>query len=287
MLNENIHPSDQELLLCADGELSRRRAAQIREHLAACWDCRARMAEFERSIVGFVKIHRSLDAQLPPPDKTRARLESQLAAARSNPERQSRWRLQFALKGRSFAYAGVLLLIVVLGTRAIYVQRIALEPQAQADAALLPDQNLTPGTTRAVSIGDICSMDHDEVVRPVSEVLQKKVFDEYGLRNARAENYEVDYLISPGLGGTDDIQNLWPEPRYNTAWNSFVKDQLEDYLHTSVCRGKISLANAQKDVANNWISAYKKYFHTQEPVGVSTSKDVSELAAEPARKARI
>jgi hypothetical protein len=286
MQNENIHPSDQELVLCADGELTRRRAAQIREHLAACWDCRARMAEFERTIGDFVKVHHSLDTELPPVDGARARLEQRLAATQVNSRRQSWWRLQFA-NVRGFAYGGALALVVVLGATAIYFRTTARDSQTSADAMLLPDRSLTPGATRTVSMGDICSMDHDQVVRPVSEVLQEKVFQEYGLRNVHAENYEVDYLISPGLGGADDIRNLWPEPRYNTTWNSFVKDQLEDYLHESVCRGKISLASAQKDVANNWISAYKKYFHTAEPVGVSSLNRVKELAVDRKRKALI
>jgi hypothetical protein len=286
MQNENIHPSEQELVLCADGELSRRRAAQIREHLAACWDCRARMAEFERTIGDFVKVHHNLDAQLPPADGARARLEQRLAAMQVNPRRQSWWRLQFG-NVRGFAYGSALALVVVLGATAIHFRTTARDSQTRADAMLLPDRSLTPGATRAVSMGDICSMDHDEVVRPVPEVLQKKVFQEYGLRNVRAENYEVDYLISPGLGGADDIRNLWPEPRYNTTWNSFVKDQLEDYLHESVCRGKISLASAQKDVASDWISAYKKYFHTEEPVGISSLNRVKELAVDRKRKALI
>ena len=29
---------------------------------------------------------------------------------------------------------------------------------------------------------------------------------------AQPRNYEVDHLITPALGGTDDIRNLWPEP---------------------------------------------------------------------------
>src|SRR3984885_11392206 len=41
---------------------------------------------------------------------------------------------------------------------------------------------------------------------------------------------------------------------YDTKWNSFVKDQLEDHLHHLVCSRKISLAIAQKDVASDWIS---------------------------------
>lgn len=288
MHNKNIHPSDQELVLSADGELSRRRATQIREHLVACWDCRARLAEFEHTIADFVKVHHRLNAPLPPLDRARAQLRHQLAAARSNPQKQSAWRLPFAFHGRGFTYGCALALVAVLCVAVIHFRTMEGGSKAGADAMLLPDQSLTPGATRPVSIGEICSLAHDQVVRPVSEVLQEKVFQEYGLRDVRVENYEVDYLISPGLGGADDIRNLWPEPRYNTTWNSFVKDQLEDYLHESVCRGKISLPEAQKDVANDWISAYKKYFRTEAPVGVSSRfNGVEELVADRVQKALI
>jgi hypothetical protein len=269
MFYENIHPSDQELLLCADGELSRRRAAQIRDHLAACWDCRARMAEFEGIISDFVKAHhRSFDAHLPPAAGARTRLKDQLA--KEQRRREDWWRLVLALIGRRFAYSCALASIIFLGLTATYFWPIARQSQAHADTMLLPDKTLTPGAIRPVSINDICSMEHDQVVRLVSEVLRQRVFQEYGLRDVRVENYEVDYLISPGLGGTDDIRNLWPQPRYKTMWNSFVKDQLEDYLHREVCAGVIDLAEAQRDVATDWVSAYKKFFHTEEPIGLLT-----------------
>ena len=139
---------------------------------------------------------------------------------------------------------------------------------------LLPDRALTPGATRPVTIGDLCSVDHDEVIRPVSRTLEQRVFREYGMRDAPVDQYEVDYLITPGLGGAEDIRNLWPEPRYDTKWNSTVKDQLEDHLHRLVCAGKLSLATAQKDVARDWISAYKKYFHTEQPLSRSSALDL-------------
>jgi anti-sigma factor RsiW len=67
MLHENSHPTDQELLLAADGELSARSARVVRTHLSACWHCRARMSELEAAIVDFVRVHRqALDAALPP-----------------------------------------------------------------------------------------------------------------------------------------------------------------------------------------------------------------------------
>ena len=140
-------------------------------------------------------------------------------------------------------------------------------------AGPLPNPHLTPGATTAAAISDMCSMNHDDVVRPVPSVLQQTVFQEYGMKTTSAVNYEIDFLVSPGLGGAEDLRNLWPEPRYNTEWNSFVKDQLEDYLHQSVCGGRISLVTAQQDIAGNWISAYKKYFHTERPLTNNSTSD--------------
>ncbi len=132
---------------------------------------------------------------------------------------------------------------------------------------MLPNPGFTPGYTRQVSLTEICSADSDEVIRNVSGPVQQKVFQEYGIKNRPATDFEVDYLITPGLGGSDDVRNLWPEPHSSTPWNSYVKDQLEDHLHHMVCGGKLSLGEAQRDIATNWISAYKKYFHTEQPLG--------------------
>jgi len=76
----------------------------------------------------------------------------------------------------------------------------------------------------------------------------------------------VDYLITPALGGADDIHNLWPQSYSSTVWNARVKDSLEDRLREMVCEGRLDLATAQHDLSADWISAYKKYFHTDRPV---------------------
>jgi hypothetical protein len=119
---------------------------------------------------------------------------------------------------------------------------------ASSNAGPLPNLDFTPGATTTVAMSEICSMNHDEAVRPLPSTMQQTVFQEYGMRQPAAANYEIDFLISPGLGGAEDLRNLWPEPCYNTLWNSFVKDQLEDYLHQSVCGGRISLAAAKQDI---------------------------------------
>ena len=102
--------------------------------------------------------------------------------------------------------------------------------------------------------------------KAVPVALQRRVFDEYGIRAAAPGAYEVDYLITPALGGADDIHNLWPQAYTATVWNAQVKDALEDHLRDLVCDGQLDLATAQREIATNWIEAYKKYFHTDRPL---------------------
>jgi len=96
--------------------------------------------------------------------------------------------------------------------------------------------------------------------------MREEVFKEYGIVNARPEDYEIDYLIAPGLGGTEEIHNLWPQPFKSAKWNAYVKDDLEERLHQMVCSGDLDLPTAQREIANDWIAAYKKYFHTDAPL---------------------
>src|SRR4029077_14720089 len=80
MQKQEIHVSDQELLLLEDGELSLSRSTEIRSHLEACWSCRTRVKEIEDTIVDFVHVHHSeFDPQLPPLAGPRALLKARLA----------------------------------------------------------------------------------------------------------------------------------------------------------------------------------------------------------------
>ena len=68
----------------------------------------------------------------------------------------------------------------------------------------------------------------------------------------------MDHLISLELGGSNRLNNLWPEP-YDITWNAHVKDRLENRLHELVCTGQLDLMTAQRAIATDWISAYKRY----------------------------
>src|SRR5277367_2999943 len=130
MLREELHVSDQDLLLAADGELPTRRAAQIRTHLAACWNCRARMAEIEATINDFARAHRqTLDPQLPPITGPRALLRAQLSELTSAPKVDS-WPRFFGYRwiSSSAALVCMALLVAAVGAKVMFQHSMLQRP---------------------------------------------------------------------------------------------------------------------------------------------------------------
>jgi hypothetical protein len=258
MFKEPGHLSDEDILLVLDGESSRKLARSAQAHLAACWECRSRMGELEGTIGVFVSLHRrtlgrELDRELPDPTGPTALLRARLAEAAAGKPGSHFFRLP--IFARAFVY---LCAAVFVAGGLLFFEHAPSHPFMLANPTV-PDPRLTPGATRTVSLGDVCSMPHEEVVRDVSGSLRQQVFREYGIVNPRSEDYEVDYLIAPGLGGSEDIRNLWPEPATSSTWNAHKKDALEERLHRLVCDGQLDLSTAQKAIATDWITAYEKY----------------------------
>jgi len=52
---KNLHLSDERLLLALDGELSSHEAARVAAHLEACWSCRVRSQQIERTIADILE----------------------------------------------------------------------------------------------------------------------------------------------------------------------------------------------------------------------------------------
>lgn len=264
MLSEESHLSDQDLLLAADGELSASDAVRVQSHLAACWACRSRKQEMESAIGEFIRLYqRNFDRQIPPPDGPRALLKAQLAqlAATQRTSRLISWRLISWRLSAAIAVAAFGLVAIAYLVSNAWSTR---QPSHMV-AVTVPNPSLTPGATILLSRREVCSESNTKN-KPVPVALQRRVFDEYGIRSAAPSAYEVDYLITPALGGADDIHNLWPQTYTATVWNAQVKDALEDHLRFLVCDGQLDLATAQREIAGNWIEAYKKYFHTDRPL---------------------
>jgi hypothetical protein len=268
-MRENNHLSDNELLLAADGELSPSAAAGVQSHLSACWTCRARKQGLDSAVISFVQTyHRAADVQLPSADGPRALLKARMAELAKT--RPSHWQTSW-LRAASWRWAFSTLLIGCV-VAASWVIWPAISPsRVRAATFTVPDPSLTPGATVFIS-GDRLCQETREKNKKVSRDLQQRVFAEYGIPGVAPRYYEVDYLITPALGGADDIRNLWPESSASTVWNAEVKDALEDHLRGMVCSGQLDLATAQREIAVNWIEAYKKYFHTDQPLPVMLRK---------------
>jgi hypothetical protein len=267
------HIPDEELVRSADGELSPRHAAEVKAHLEGCWDCRARMEKVQSTMTGFVRAHHGeLDPQLASEAGARALLRARLTELTSE-VRTEWWKRAFYFRPvLRLGIACLCLIAIAMGTlwsrHASTWKRTSASLQVDAETA--PNHTLTPGATRQVTMTEVCSTPQEEVVGSVSDSLRRRVLQEYGIANARPEDYEIDYLIAPGLGGTEDIRNLWPQPYRTRVWNARVKDALEERLHQMVCSGEVDLSTAQHDIAADWISAYKKYFHSNKPLPLSS-----------------
>lgn len=257
MTQDDSHLSDETLLRDIDGELKRREERRVRAHLEVCWSCRTRRSELECAIADFVHVHQQRVVEnLPPAEGPRALLKARIAEL----SRSVRWPPTPEL-----AWSLGLLLLLMLGWASLRLDIVRGRPRSHSAIVVLPDSRLTPGATVLANRGAVCAQP-DTKNKAVPAALRKQVFDEYGIAGADPSLYEVDYLVTPALGGADDIHNLWPHSYIATDWNARVKDELEDHLRDLVCQGRLDLAAAQQEIATDWIAAYKKYFRTDRPL---------------------
>jgi hypothetical protein len=273
MTGASSHLRDDQLLLYATEELpaeyeETRPSELAAAHLQSCDQCKARLRQLHNGLNEFTEAHRAaLDAALPSAAGPRALLKAQLAdlSARKNSRRPS-WLapLTFAGLRRGVVFASLVLVMMLLLTRVWHGRQTA----RNLDVAPLPVEPIaqfTPGAVVAITPDQVCS-EAAEISTAVPAELKTRVLQLYGIANGQENAYEVDYLITPELGGATDIRNLWPQPYGHTVWNARVKDQLETRLQQLVCHGNLDLTTAQRDLSTDWIAAYRKYFHADMPV---------------------
>lgn len=103
-----------------------------------------------------------------------------------------------------------------------------------------PDAVLTPGRAGPVV-----------VARDVPASRKRLVFRRYGIGVARWALFTVDHLVPLELGGSNEVENLWPQPRAQAR----VKDRDEGRLAAEVRRGELSLWQAQAEILRLWGAA--------------------------------
>ena len=115
-----------------------------------------------------------------------------------------------------------------------------------------PNRNLTPGLIRTSDVSDICGHTTG-VYRNTTQAMKNQVKAQYG--NPKGE-IEIDHFYPLGIGGADDVKNLWPQP----APEFRAKDKIETQLRLQLCKGKITQDQA-KGIIDNWTN-YRKETET-------------------------
>ena len=266
------HVSDEDLLLLAEGELAPRRLARVRRHLRACRACAARRDAVQDGLADLVRTCR--EGQRPAPDalRSRARLLARLSAGAGRGSARAAWSGVGWQRG-ALAAGGLIVVATVAAVAALTVQWRGDDIAPRVQAAALPHPELTPGAVRQVSVEDVCGHGRNVAGPLVAAAVARQVFEDYGADYRRADEYELDFLITPELGGTADARNLWPQPYGATRWNAYVKDDLERLFRRLVCDGEIDIPTAQREMATNWIAAYRRYFDTDRPRRATTRRD--------------
>jgi hypothetical protein len=137
----------------------------------------------------------------------------------------------------------------------------ALASPAMAASTIVPDPTLTPGSIRTTDTSEICSHGTRQL-RHWDRARDDFVMAEYGLPPGPHADYEIDHLVPLGIGGADDVRNLWPEPRRSIEpeWSAETKDRLEWKLHDLICSGALDVREAQRMIADDWTEAYRSIF---------------------------
>lgn len=258
MFSRSTHPSDAELVTLIDGEVPEATRRSLERHLATCAPCAHRRASLQSFSLAVNALTASTGREDGRPDVVvRQRLGRALAADSARDRASNRFRTA----GPWWAAAAACLVALAVLTRPWLASHDARPSVIETDA--LPIASLTPGATTAITAKELCS--GLRRTPPITAGLRAQVLRLYQMEQEPPERYELDYLITPELGGATDARNLWPQRYGERRWNARVKDQLEDLLPQLVCSGRLDLATAQREMAKNWVSAYQRHFGTDEP----------------------
>jgi hypothetical protein len=89
--------------------------------------------------------------------------------------------------------------------------------------------------------------------------MKRRVYEEYGIAKRKPKEYEIDHIVNLGIGGSNDIENLFPQ-RASKTFGYVQKNTLENRLRRLVCRGSLKLSVAQKRIAQDWVKLYREQY---------------------------
>jgi len=132
---------------------------------------------------------------------------------------------------------------------AVIITFIMAAWNGRAEDLLLPNPKLTPGK--------IARRDQDQ--HGVSVAMEQKVFKRYRIPWTRRAEFKIDHLIPVELGGADNVENLWPQNLRVKPYGAERKELLTRCLLLRIAEGRMTLAQAQTAMQEDWIDAFIDY----------------------------
>jgi hypothetical protein len=105
----------------------------------------------------------------------------------------------------------------------------------------------------------ICVKGYSARVRHVTAATKRQVYASYGIAHHSRGQYEVDHLVPLEGGGSNAIENLFPEPAYPKP-GFHQKDALENRMRAKICSGAANLRSTQRAIAGNWLRLYNSWY---------------------------
>lgn len=114
----------------------------------------------------------------------------------------------------------------------------------------VPDPKMTTGSLCTPENPDFERYRYKEQIpyckRNVSSRMKAAVYRRYGVSSHCKSEYTIDHFIPLSLGGTNEFNNLWPEPKSIKA----LRQNLEYNLYKRLSAGKITQAEAVREIVH-------------------------------------
>lgn len=107
-----------------------------------------------------------------------------------------------------------------------------------------PDETRTNGSVCSTSDRDFSEYRYPEKIpyckRSVSSSDKDKIYRDYGVSKNCRKEYTIDHFIPLSIGGTNRLDNLWPEPKVIKQ----LRQDLEIELFKALSKGQITQEEA-------------------------------------------
>jgi hypothetical protein len=121
--------------------------------------------------------------------------------------------------------------------------------------AIQPNRQATPGKLCTPSDPNFREFRYPAHIaycnRNVSHSEKLKVAEVYGVPESDWQSYEFDHLIPLNAGGSDDAENIWPQP----LAEAHLKDVIEQQTYDGLSSGTITQDQAVKMIWD-WIDQH-------------------------------